>query len=81
MLNIDSFLKKHQSKIKDDVLIFQSIIAIVKNKTGIILNNDDFLIKKDFILLKISPIKKNIIYLAKEKILVELKNFGIFNIK
>lgn len=81
MLNIGSYLKKHQNKIKDDFDLFENFIFVIKKHTNITLKQEEFSLNKGLIILKTTPVKKNKIFLNKNNILAETANIGIYNIK
>lgn len=81
MFNIQSFLNKHTQKINKDVLLYDSIVELVKQETGILLKKEDLSIKKDILFIKTTPIKKNIILLKKDNILKSLKILNIIDLR
>ncbi len=81
MFNIESYLKKHQNKIKNDFDLFEMVIFSVKKHTNILLKQEEFSLNKGFVVLKTTPLKKNKIILNKNNILKDLLSFGLNNIK
>ncbi len=81
MFNIQSFLNKHTQKINKDVLLYDSIVELVKQETGVLLKKEDLSIKKDILFIKTTPIKKNIILLKKDNILKSLKILNIIDLR
>jgi hypothetical protein len=85
MFNIEGYLKRVVGIVDKSVLYQKEIVEILAKHTGIDPNNksqkDLFEIKEGVLRLNVSPLQKNVVFMKKEKILADLKSFGIIDIK
>lgn len=81
MFNISSFLKRATGLLDSSELKKKEIQYIIQKHTGYICPGELIDIQKDTLVLKINPAYKMALFMKKEQILGELKDFGIADIR
>jgi len=81
MFNISSFLKRATGLLDSSELKKKEIQYIIKKYTGYSCPAESIDIQKDTLVLKINPAYKMALFIKKEQILGELKDFGISDIR
>lgn len=73
MFNISDFFSRVKSVHTRDTLLKQSVIEVVKNQTGLLLNNESIQVNSTIITIyPISPVEKSQLYIKKQAIIEEL---------
>ncbi len=73
MLNISKYLEKIKKNLNSGEVINSTIVEIINRNTGLGIKVGDFELRNNQILLKISPLAKNKIFIFKEKIKNEIE--------
>ncbi len=81
MFNISSFLKRATGLLDSSELKKKEIQYIIQKHTGYTCPGELIDIQKDTLVLKINPAYKMALFMKKEQILGELKDFGIAEIR
>lgn len=81
MFNISSFLKRATGLLDSSELKKKEIQYIIQKNTGYTCPAELIDIQKDTLVLKINPAYKMALFMKKEQILEELKDFGISDIR
>ncbi|MHB1316904.1 MAG: hypothetical protein ACYCZW_03590 [Minisyncoccota bacterium] len=81
MFNISSFLKRATGLVDDGELRKKEIQYIIEKNTGYFCPREFIDIQKDTLILKINPAYKMALFMKKEQILEELKQFGISDLR
>ncbi len=81
MFNISSFLKRATNLLDSSELKKKEIQYIIQKHTGYLCPGELIDIQKDILVLKINPAYKMALFMKKEQILQELKDFGISDIR
>lgn len=80
MKGIKEFLERYKTTLLKSDSIREDISLTIREITGVALKNSDFKIERNEIVLLVSPIKKNQIFLYKSQILSSLKNTSVHTI-
>lgn len=75
--HINSFFGNLSKIINKNDILNDSIIYTINQKTKVLLNNKDFVVRNNNIYIKTSPIVRNEILINKENILLSLKEKNI----
>ncbi len=81
MFNISSFLKRATGLLDSSELKKKEIQYVIQKYTGYTCPGELIDIQKDTLILKIHPSYKMALFMKKEQILGELKDFGIADIR
>jgi len=81
MFNISSFLKRATGVLDSSELKKKEIQYIIKKYTNYECPRDLIDIQKDTLVLKINPAYKMALFMKKDEILGELKDFGISDLR
>lgn len=81
MFNISSFLKRATGLLDSSELKKKEIQYIIQKHTNYTCPPELIDIQKDTLVLKINPAYKMALFMKKEQILEELKNFGISDLR
>lgn len=81
MFNISSFLKRATSILDSSELKKKEIQYIIQKYTGYTCPPELIDIQKDVLILSINPSYKMALFMKKDQILHELKDFGIIDIR
>lgn len=81
MFNISSFLKRATGVLDSSELKKKEIQYIIQKHTNYTCPRELIDIQKDTLVLKINPAYKMALFLKKEQILEELKDFGISDLR
>ena len=81
MFNISSFLKRATHLLDSSELKKKEIQYIIQKYTGYTCPGELIDIQKDMLVLKVNPAYKMALFMKKEQILGELKDFGINDIR
>ena len=81
MFNISSFLKKTQIIVSDDLDNRQKIKDIIKKCINIEYNQDLIVVKNNILYIKGNNILKSLIFINKEKLLLELRSLSVLDIR
>ncbi len=81
MFNISSFLKRATNLLDSSELKKKEIQYIIQKYTGYTCPGELIDIQKDILVLKVNPAYKMALFMKKEQILEELKDFGIADIR
>lgn len=77
MKGIKEFLERYKNTLLKGDFEREEIVQCIKEVSGILLKNNEFKIERFILTLHVSPIKKNHIFLYREKILLLLKEKGV----
>lgn len=78
MFNISQFLEKFAKLRRGNELLKQTLLATIKDFSGVELKSEDLDLKEDQVYLKCSPIFRNQIFMHKERIEEKLKEQKVF---
>ena len=73
MFNLSAYLEKFKNFGQSERFLKESIISVIKEVVGIDIESKNITLKNGEIFFKVSPARKNAIYIKKEKLLAKIK--------